>query len=254
MAPTASNSQALVARISAHDRFGSRDLNRWIWSHLALKSNLKILEIGCGTGKQTVPLAKLIRDKGQVIAVDISAPSITALLAEARKNSVDHQITIVKLNFDDLPDHHLTQVDRVLASFSLYYSKKPHELITYLYKILKPRGIMFVCGPSKNNNLELIQLMQSIKTDPVKIAIDASDFMEKIGLEIIKNLFSKVTISYFENPLRFRSAESLISYWKSYGLYESKLKAKFIETVKKYFQNNSTFTTVKRVIGITAIK
>lgn len=254
MTPITSNSQALVARISAHDKFGSNDINKWIWSHLALKSNLKILEIGCGTGKQTVPLAKLVGDKSQVIAVDISGQSIKTLLVEAKKNLINRRITTLKLNFDDLPRYNLPQVDRILASFSLYYSKKPYELITYLYKILRPGGIIFICGPTKNNNSEITKLIELVKRGSVKTTVDASYFMQKTGLKIFNDFFNKIKISYFENPLCFKNSDSLITYWSSSGLYDPKLKTKFSHAVKNHFKKNHTFITTKKVMGITATK
>ena len=58
----------------------------------------------------------------------------------------------------------------------------------------------------------------------------------------------------FENPLQFNSVESLFKYWSSYNLYDSRIEHSFKAESKKYFENNSTFETKKRVIGIKAIK
>ena len=63
---------ALQQRIQAHEKYGSFDLNGWILDQLQLAKGLSILELGCGTGKQTLPLAQIIGETGRILAVDIA--------------------------------------------------------------------------------------------------------------------------------------------------------------------------------------
>jgi SAM-dependent methyltransferase len=44
---------------------------------------MSILELGCGTGKQSLALARLLGETGHVTAVDISAEALEALRNEA---------------------------------------------------------------------------------------------------------------------------------------------------------------------------
>src|ERR1700694_1424652 len=50
-------------------------------AHLGIAGGESVLEIGCGTGALTVPLATAVGEQGRVDAVDISEP----MLGAARK-------------------------------------------------------------------------------------------------------------------------------------------------------------------------
>ncbi len=68
-----SDGQALKQRIVAHDKYSARDLNTWIFEHLVLNTGFTILELGCGIGKQTLPMAKITSPAGHIFAVDIAS-------------------------------------------------------------------------------------------------------------------------------------------------------------------------------------
>ena len=78
--------------------------------------------------------------------------------------------------------------------------------------------------------------------------------MEGIGQRLVREVFRKVEVTSFENPLRFNSAEALYAYWSSYNLYEDELDESFKATAAEHFNRNSVFITKKRVIGVKAIK
>ena len=47
-------------------------------AHLGLTGGESVLEIGCGTGALTLPLAEAVGEHGRVVAVDISEPMLGA--------------------------------------------------------------------------------------------------------------------------------------------------------------------------------
>ena len=42
----------LLKRIDIHNRFGTRDIDAWMLDILNLQPEMKILDVGCGAGKQ----------------------------------------------------------------------------------------------------------------------------------------------------------------------------------------------------------
>ena len=44
----------LLTRIDIHNKFGSRDIDRWMLDTLDLKPGIRILDVACGGGKQCV--------------------------------------------------------------------------------------------------------------------------------------------------------------------------------------------------------
>lgn len=246
---------ALKRRIQAHEKYGSHDLNPWIFDHLKLKEGLSILDLGCGTGKQTLPLAQIVGDSGHVLAVDISQEVLDVLFQSAKELGLEKRINLLHIGFDDLGRHfHEQRFDRALGCYTLYYAQYPRTVFKVLHRVLKTGGILFFCGPAKNNNSELKRFHYALRGEQPPAESGAAVFMEETGQQLACELFARVEVFTFQNPLRFDSADALYSYWSSYNLYDQKIDADFKAAAAKYFQTYSIFETIKRVIGIRAIK
>ncbi|MCL4547436.1 MAG: methyltransferase domain-containing protein [Bacteroidetes bacterium] len=249
------DSKALVNRINAHDKFGSKDINEWIFQKLELKKGLQIVDLGCGTGKQTIPMAEIVGPSGSVTAVDVSSESINILSREAIRKSIDKNITVMNCDLDDWNKHlGKTKFDRALASFSIYYSKNPEALFETVCSVLKPNGLFFFCGPSLKNNSEIKEFIAAIKNSSDESVTGGADFMEKTGQLLAHKLFKAVEVSIFENPLKFDSPDSLYQYWSSCNMYDEKIDAAFQKAAQEHFKTNKYFAAYKRVIGVKAKK
>lgn len=245
------DSQALARRINAHSAYGEREINPWILENLCLSEGLNVLDLGCGTGKQSLPIAKLVGARGSLTSVDLSRESLDILLQKAGELGLKN-IQVQCMNLDDLNAQFKdSQYDRVVGSYSLYYAKDPRKLFQTIASLLKNNGILFYCGPSRGNNSELKEFHCAIADTKPKTT-EAAEFMGDRTL--VKSFFPRVRVFSFENPLRFTSADALYDYWRSYNLYDEKLDSSFQEAAKKHFQRNPFFETVKRVIGVQASK
>ena len=248
------NSTALITRIEAHERFGKNDLNNWIFQNLHIERGNSILDLGCGTGKQTIPAAGLCGEHGTVVAFDTSQESLATLKEMAKQLKIDHCIEPMCGDLDEL-EYYINgkSFDRVIGSFSVYYAKDPQKLFQSVHKHLNEGGIFFLCGPAKENNDELKKFHNKLlKQDAVKDSI-SSKFMEVTAKQLAKKIFSKVEYFTFENALQFDSAENLYNYWSSYNLYDERVDASFRRAAVLYFETNPVFVTIKRVIGIKVV-
>lgn len=246
---------ALEARIRAHEEFGAADLNQWVFDHLDLAEGQHVLDIGCGTGKQTLPMAEQVAAGGRVVAVDISEEAVAAVREGARAAGLHDRLQTMCANLDNIADDlHGQRFDRVLACYSLYYASAPERVFATVHELLWPGGVFFFCGPSARNNRELKDFQAAIKGEARTEATPASVFMEQTGPALARELFWKVEIFTFENPLRFDSAEALHGYWKFHNLYEEALEASFKASAAVHFHTHAVFETVKRVTGIRATK
>lgn len=248
-----SDTDALKQRINTHDKFGAYDLNEWIFNHMNIIQGQRVLDLGCGTGKQSLPLAKLVSETGQIVSVDIWQRSLDELQQTAIQSGL-HQIQTVQSDLDELDQKIEGEFDRVLSSYSIYYIKKPAHVFETIHSLVRSGGIFFFCGPSRFNNLEIKQFHYRLRNEEVPPPNWSDTFIEDISLPLTQSLFSSFEIFRFENPLRFDSADALYKYWSSYNLYDESLDDKFKESAQAYFENNSVFTTVKRVIGVKALK
>ena len=249
------DSAALDQRINSHDKFGSNDLNQWIFENLQLSNGLTVLDLGCGTGKQSIPIANTIGEKGILYSVDLSQKALDALTEKACSNQFESRIKTLCFSHDDLGRaFEDNQFDRILSSYSLYYTSDAEQVIRSIWKKLKAGGILFYCGPSSKNNLELKEFHYSILGKKEVPIVGASIFMEGVGRDKTIEVFDRVDTVTFENILRFDSAQALYTYWSSYNLYDKSIDSQFLYAAQEYFKNNNMFKTVKRVIGIKALK
>jgi ubiquinone/menaquinone biosynthesis C-methylase UbiE len=246
---------ALEQRIDSHDKFGSNDLNKWIFENLQLSKGLSILDLGCGTGKQSIPIAKTIGDKGIVHSIDLSKDALEILIKKAKLHQISNRIKALSCSHDDIGEALKdNQFDRVVSSYSIYYASNAENVISSIWNKLKVGGILFYCGPSSRNNLELKKFHYSILGKSEIPILGASTFMEGVGKDKTIEIFEEVDTTIFENVLRFDSAQELYNYWSSYNLYDKSIDSQFRIAADEYFKSNDIFETVKRVVGIRACK
>jgi ubiquinone/menaquinone biosynthesis C-methylase UbiE len=249
-----SDAAALKQRLAITERYGSADLNEWIFANLDARPGQDALELGPGTGKQTLPLAEIVGERGHVTAVDISEAALRDLRRDAERAGLGSRIRTLHVGMDDFDDHVGSRTfDRVLSSYSLYYARDPRALVHKAHARLKPDGIMFVCGPAKDNNVELQTFLSSLRrgVEPPALSLPAR-IMEQELPEWARELFDDVTVSRFENRVTFDSAEAMHSFWTSHNLYDEELEADFMAAANRHFSQAGKFQYVKRAVGIKA--
>jgi ubiquinone/menaquinone biosynthesis C-methylase UbiE len=79
----------------------SDTINALAFTDLRSKCDLKIADIGCGTGSQTLDLARLLN--GHVTAVDLSGLFLEKLRSKAEIQKVSHKIDTLEASMEDLP-------------------------------------------------------------------------------------------------------------------------------------------------------
>ncbi len=114
------------------------------------------LEIGCGTGAFTVPLAEAVGDRGQIVGADISE----AMLAGARKRLAESGLKNVSLVQADAQTHAFEpgRFDLVASRFGVMFFADPAAAFANLRAAARPGGrLCFACwGPLAANRHWLI--------------------------------------------------------------------------------------------------
>ena len=250
------DSKALNNRVNIQNKLSSFNLNKWIFHQLNPFKGSICLDLGCGLGNQSLPLAEITGENGHVFSIDSSKRSIQLLEKNATKLNVHKQIitTCCELdNIDSCLDR--KKFDRIVGSYSLYYVKNAEKMFLTISKILKTNGVLFFCGPSHGNNFELRSLIAKISADNdiLKDTI-ASRFMEKESQNICQKLFSKVRITTFKNPVIFSDLKNLMAYWRSHNLFNKELEVEFEDAALRHFDKYNEFVNTKRGIGICITK
>lgn len=106
---------------------------------MALRPGSRVLDVGCGPGTDTILLAQLVGENGQVFGVDHDAKMIAAANARADKAGVigwvEHRIAdSSKLPFDD------NYFDACRAERLFQHLHNPHPTFDEMVRVTKPGG------------------------------------------------------------------------------------------------------------------
>jgi SAM-dependent methyltransferase len=115
-----------------------------------------VLEIGCGTGALTVPLAAAVGDNGRLVAVDISEP----MIGVARQRVEERGLHNVKLLLGDAQvfEFEPAAFDLATSRMGVMFFANPAAAFRNIGGALKPGGrLTFACwGPLTENRHWLI--------------------------------------------------------------------------------------------------
>lgn len=250
------DSEALGKRLEIQQRLSTFDLNEWIFEKTVPGVGEHWLDLGCGRGKQTLPLARVVGPRGSVTAVDLSQESLGIIEAAAASQGTADRIETIHTSLDEI-DGQLAwrSFDGIVGSYSLYYAADPDRLFRAASHLLDKNGRLFFCGPANSNNMELRQLIAAVTgnesaLEPTK----PSQFMEQLAPELSRKYFGEVERFEFENEVVMGSLEDLVTYWSSHNLHDPALDHQFGRLAREEFDRSARFVNRKRGIGIRALR
>ncbi|HEX5073645.1 MAG TPA: methyltransferase domain-containing protein [Gemmatimonadaceae bacterium] len=243
------------------------DLESWIQQRIRLRSGERVLDIGCGNGKQLVVFSDLVGAGGQVIGADIFGRVPGLLDAAKKKLEGKHNVSFrdhdASLPFSE-PDG---AFNCVTSCYSFYYVRDIRATLTEVRRLLCEDGRFFVVGPSWDNSRELYDLNHEITGRDLP-----EDFRYKlwrINEEVVPlayELFDRVEISPWVNRVHFRGEAGIqraTDYYRSSLLFEEdsadpkereRFLAEFRKRVTAHIGQHGVYHMVKRALGITMYK
>ena len=107
-----------------------------LWA--GIKPGMRVVDIGCGSGKPTQYLHKLVQPNGRVTGVDSSEERILHARNHFGKGNVDYVCRDIREPLDDIGEFDFIWIRFVLE----YYRSSSFEIVKNVSKILKPGGIL----------------------------------------------------------------------------------------------------------------
>lgn len=162
---------------------------------LGLKDGMRVLEIGCGTGRATVDLGlcDMVGPSGSVTALDPNAAFLQKLDAKCRERGI-HNVQIMQGVAESLPFED-NSFDAAVAVISLHFTDAP-KAVSEMVRVTKPGGIVSAFCPPPENDLRQIPMVSHWFRPLTDLAKDFGvPFTEHCGLPIglLKELFEKNT-------------------------------------------------------------
>ncbi|MCP1100983.1 ubiquinone/menaquinone biosynthesis C-methylase UbiE [Aequitasia blattaphilus] len=113
-----------------------------------LKAGMTALDIGCGMGYFTIPMAKMVGDNGKVIAVDLQQKMLAGIQQNAQKSGVDqliipHQCEQSALSLED----YTGCIDFALAFMMAHEVPDQDRLAREVYAALRDGGLLLFAEP-----------------------------------------------------------------------------------------------------------
>lgn len=196
--------------------------------------NLKVVDLGCGTGELTRNLADVLPNSN-VTGLDSSEQMLEKAASLSSPN----------LRFEPGDQSQLTgEWDLIFSNAALQWSEKHSELIPFLYRRLKPGGQLAVQVPSNHNHISHQIYRETASEEPFKSILkgfqryapvlsidDYARLFFDCGAENII-VFEKVYAHVLEDSdavVEWISGTALVPYFERLGEH----KEEFMEVIRK---------------------
>ncbi len=259
-------SKDLLVRIDIHEKYGTRNIDEWNIEVLQPKPDFKILDVGCGAGKQCFLFSDYTGRKAKIVGGDFSSELLEKARSKMEERG-DKNISFQFLDFNKRFEFEDNTFDLLSSAFAIYYASNLDFTFAQAHRVIKPSGRIFVTGPLPENKKMFYDIIKEATGKPIPPMPGSSRFKGHI-YQTIERIFAKTELLTFENPLTFPEVKPFIDYvraslsedrklWTSMftGKDEYEALISKIETVANtWFQRDGKLVMTKVVGGILGTK
>ena len=267
-------SKDLLKRIDIHETYGARNIDQWSMKVLQPQPGFKILDVGCGAGKQCFLYSDYTKGQAGITGGDFSQELLEkarAKLAERGEKNIRFQF----LDFNKPFAFEANTFDLLSSAFAIYYASNLKFTFGEAHRVLRspdaasgvPGGRLFVTGPLPENKKMFYDIIKEASNKPIPPMPGSSRFKGQI-FDTISSIFARTELLTFENPLTFPEVSPFMEYvraslaedrrlWTSMFNGKEEYEAligKIEKVATSWFKRDGKLVMTKVVGGILAAK
>ena len=155
--------------------------------------NKDVLELGCGTGRITLELAKKAK---QVTALDDDQNYLDYLQEKLESNKLNN-VKLIKKNINNVGNIN-KKYDVIVSGWAgLHYADKKRSIIKDLHKLLKPNGILIIIEAYSNS--DYIKVLNAVRKKESQIIPKQKELKDEL-YNTFGNVREEIVDSYYIFP------------------------------------------------------
>lgn len=251
-AERATGTSYLEKRIEINRAYSSAEFDSWLFDKLNVQPGEDILDVGCGSGAQTIPFATMVGPTGSVSALDISADSIALLKSRIPPAS---RVQAVAADMADLPQviagtFSIKRYSLAHSSYALYYSPGRLDVLDTMRRALKPGGRCAVFTPNQPHGL--VDLAARFVHVPAAVH-ESLRFGPEVLSPYFEQHFRSTQVHHFHNVVSLPSSDILIDFYRQTTYYDPAIEAKIREAADEAIKQRGRFEYEKNgylIVGL----
>jgi len=170
---------------------GHRSLSNWGFSHISIKSDDRILDIGCGGGQTLASMLKMVSN-GKVYGLDHSLLSVEKSIKFNPKYVDSGKCIIFHGSVSQIPIESLT-LDLVTAFETVYFWTNFKSDSMEVFRVLKFGGKFLICNEVSRKDDEDVSNNVFVKTLDLMVYSpkEFEEILESVGFKDVKTSFAK---------------------------------------------------------------
>jgi ubiquinone/menaquinone biosynthesis C-methylase UbiE len=209
----------LNTRLSLNAKYQSRDFHAWHHRVLDVQRGEHVLDVGCGTGAQSLRFLDEVQEGGSVTALDISDESISDLLSKAGEDARLQAVVSDMDNLSSLLESTCTRNKFTLAnsSYAIYYSNKWRDVLRVMADSLISSGRIAIFTPTTPHGM--VDIASRFARVPTTV-YEGLTFGETELLPEVRSLFWDVEAHYFQSEMIVKSADDFVSFYEATSYFD----------------------------------
>ncbi|MFZ3058793.1 MAG: methyltransferase domain-containing protein [Candidatus Methanoperedens sp.] len=207
---------------------------------LGIKTGNNVIDIGCGTGRLTLHVARIVGSNGKVVGIDPSVQRIEV----ARRKVRDAPLLNVSFeigNSNDLYHFENDCFDIVYLNIVLHWIQEKEDAFAQIYRVLKPGGRLGITTGNKDKPYTVKSIIEEVlRRSRYAGAVDAKkETSRPVNMSELKALlegagFKIIEINCQKDPRYFETPLKCIEYVEAslFGNFLSNVPENLRESVK----------------------